>query len=89
MSAVTRARMFHRLAFAMRNDTWVRRALAKLRNDEDQRRSKELSEITNHVTQLKDVAAEQLRAVAAEALAAELGRVRAKTGAFVREHIIP
>ena len=53
------------------------------------RRSKELSAITSHVAELKNVAAEQLRAAAAEALAAELGKVRTDTAGFIRETVIP
>ena len=63
--------------------------LAKLRTEEDLRRSNELSEISSQVAHLKDVTAEQVRAAAAEALAAELGKVRTDATAFVRETVIP
>ena len=50
--------------------------LLKLRREEDERRERQLSEITSQVAQLKDAAAEQARTAAAEALKSELDRVR-------------
>ena len=60
--------------------------LLKLRADEERRRQKELAEITAQVAQLKDAAAEQARTAAAEALKAELVRVR--QASVVQERVI-
>ena len=60
--------------------------LVKLRGEDDERRKKELAEITAQVAQLKDAAAEQAKAAAAEALQSELDRVRRST--VVQERVI-
>ena len=60
--------------------------LVKLRGEDDERRKKELAEITAQVAQLKDAAAEQAKAAAAEALQSELDRVR--RSAVVQERVI-
>ena len=58
----------------------------KLRSEEDERRKRELAEITAQVAQLKDAAAEQAKAAAAQALQSELDRVRQAT--VVQERVI-
>ena len=58
----------------------------KLRSEEDKRRKRELAEITAQVAQLKDAAAEQARAAAAQALQSELDHVRQAT--VVQERVI-
>ena len=60
--------------------------LLKLRQEKDERRRHELSEITAQVAQLKDAAAEQAKTAAAEALQDELGRVRQQT--LVQERVV-
>ena len=50
--------------------------LVKLRREEDERRERQLSEITTQIAQLKDAAAEQAKTAADEALKSELDRVR-------------
>ena len=60
--------------------------LVKLRSEDDERRKRELADITAQVAQLKDAAAEQAKAAAAAALQSELDRVRQT--AVVQERVI-
>ena len=60
--------------------------LVKLKREEEERRNTDLADITAQVAQLKDAAAEQAKAAAAEALQSELKRVRRAT--IVEERVI-
>ena len=60
--------------------------LLKLRREEDERRERQLNEITSQVAKLKEAAAEQAKTAAAEALKSELNRVR--EAKVVQERVI-